>query len=277
MKVKGLILDKLEKKIAEQNNFSSVAYYGWLYVDGKVASAENTYCHAGLNTSRTGGDSLVAVWTQMQSQAFSVDQKHRKMFINYMLHESPWSHIFLNETPEEVYKYGWLIDAGADAHLVVNAAVATRTITEYATSRFVFFTKAIDSGMSKPMAMALSQYMYPSDNTFYISPSSGHGFIYDVNSKIVSRFINNTPVLRNGPYRTRMGYNRHCDVWDGVKGYGNEDRVAEVLRKIPVYKHVEKINLNIFYKDKKLASGYVYHPFTSAKYFEQKVKELLVA
>lgn len=275
MKVKGLVLDKLKDKIASKEYFGSVAYYGWLYENGNITPASNTFCHAGLTTSRSGTD-LVAVWTQMQKPAFSVDEADRTMFINYMLHESPWSHIFLNETPEEVYTYGWLIDANADAHLVVNAAVATRTITEYSENRFVFFTEAVKNGMSKPMAMVLSQYACPSGNTFYISPSTGHGFIYDLDNKIIDRFINNKPVLRSKPYKSSMGYTRHCDVWDGVRGYHGSNRVIDVLTKIPVYKHVDKVNLNIFYKDKK-ASEYKYHQFASAKYFEQKVRELLVA
>lgn len=275
MKVKGLILDKLKVEIAKKNYYSSVAYYGWLYEGGKITAASNTYCHAGLNTSESN-KGLIAVWTQMQKPAFGVNEADRTMFINYMLHESPWSHIFLNETPEEVYTYGWLIDANADAHLVVNAAVATRTITEYADTRFVFFIEAVKNGMSKPMAMVLSQYMYPSENTFYISPSSGHGFVYDINDKIIDRFINNKPILKSPPYNSRMQYIRHCDVWDGVAGYSNKLNVTNVLRKIPVYKHVEKVNLNIFYKDKK-AGNYTYHTFASAKYFEEKVKELLVA
>lgn len=275
MKVKGLILDKLEKKIAAKEYHGSIAYYGWLNDKGDVVASGNTYCHAGLSSDKGISGNMVAVWSQMQSPAFVVNEADRTMFINYMLHESPWSHLFLNETPEEVYKYGWLIDAKADAHLVVNAAVATRTVTEYAGSRFVFFTEAIKNGMSKPMAMALSQYMYPSDKTFYISPSSGHGFIYDVSDKVIRNFINNTPVLRNKPYKEVVRYSRHCDVWDGTSGYSGAKSCAETLRKIPVYRHVEKVNLNIFYKDKRAAD--TYHPFNSAKYFEQKVRELLVA
>jgi hypothetical protein len=165
-----------------------------------------------------------------------------------------------------------------DAHFLVNAMVATRLISEFYDNRFKFFIRAIENGMSKNMAMVLSMFFNDADNSFYATSCSGHGFIYDVSTKIISRFVNNQPVLKQSTYKEHPSYNRHCDVWDGVSGYSSSKTTGQVLSDIPKYKTVEKINLNIFYKPKnRMDGGYIYHSYDSVKYIEQKVKELLIA
>lgn len=273
-------LTKLKKIINEPPislNYA-VTFTGWMNKKGNVVHATNTACHAALGYPDTYKDvsklgSIDFVWSKVMDHD-AVSGQSRDMFINYMLKESPWSACFLNESVEEVLQYGWLISADTDAHLLVNAMVATRLMTEFSGNRFDFFCKAIANGMDKNMAMVLSMFCISSDDTFYLSTCGGHGFVYDVSTKIISNFINKTPVLGRGPYKEVKTYGRHCDVWDG--GGSDYSKTTSKLETIPVYKTVEKVNLNIFYKEKRM-TGYTYHPFSSSKYFEQKVKEKLIA
>jgi hypothetical protein len=276
-------LDKLANIIKDPPvNLSSygVAFTGWMNDKGEVHHSTNTACHAGLNSGENGKRELRQVdfvWSKMVSEGVNADKTQRDMFINYMLTESPWASLFLNENVDEVLTYGWLISADTDAHLLVNAMVATRLVSEFTNSRFQFFIKAIDNGMSKNMAMVLSMFCSHSDNSFYISECTGHGFTYDVNKKIIPNFINNTPVLYRGPYREVLSYNRHCNVWDGSKeGWGRDGLTTEVLNTIPIYKVVDKVNLNIFFKEKRRTS-YTYHDYSTSKYFEKQVKEKFIA
>jgi hypothetical protein len=262
-----------------------VAFYGGLTKDGVVAYATNMACHAALSYPERWWNEKTKpdyIWSKLMPShdGGTITAEDKDLFINYMLKESPWASVFVNKTVAGVEKYGWIADAEADAHFLVNALVATRLISEFTTNRFSFWKNAIKAGMSKDMAMVLSQYCSDSKGeTFYLNTVSGHGFVYDLDTEIIKRFVNKTPKMLGKSYKQHMTYNRHCDVWDGKGGdYYSDGKVGALLAKIPVYKQVDKVNLNIFYKEKKRGSyDYIYHSYDSAKYFEKQVKEKLCA
>lgn len=256
-----------------------VAFTGWMNDKGEVAHSTNTACHAGLMHARDKINTIKSadfVWSKMVSEGVNADRTQRDMFINYMLTESPWASLFLNESVDEVLTYGWLISADTDAHLLVNAMVATRIVSEFTTTRFQFFVKAVDSGMSKNMAMVLSMFCSDSEDSFYLSECSGHGFVYDVSQTILPNFLRNKPKLHAGRYRDVLSYNRHCDVWDGLRNsYGSYGKkTLPLLTAIPIYRRVEKINLNIFFKEKRRTSD-IYHHYSTCQYFEKQVEKLI--
>ncbi len=268
-------LEELENVIKNDNS-KSIAFFGWIDDKGKVVSSDCTWCHAGMNRPHVNG----IQYSFSKITNMKATNAERKLFIDYMLNDSPWAPHFVNENVEEVLRYGWLISGECDAHLLVNAFVAGRLITEFYDNRFQFFKKAIEHGADKDMAMALSQFCRTSgnkDTSFYLETTPGHGFIYDASTKILRNFINHTPVLKVGSYKTHRSYNRHCDVWDGAGGgYDFGAPTTRIMEKIPVYKSVEKVNLNIFYKEKRMTRA-IYHDFKSIPYFTKKIMENLVA
>lgn len=271
-KLSDLKLDVVAKLIKDCPYPTSVTYTGWVFEGGKTKTSNSTICHAGL---AHGPKDAIAVWSRMQDH--TQEDKDEKLFVDYMLKESPWKNVFLNPNRDHVKKYGWIADADQDAHLVVNACVATRLISEFP-SRFKFFIKAVENGMSKDTAMVLSQFCEDTKDKFYVAYISGHGFVYDKSKKIISNFVNHKPIVKEGrSYKLSPSYSRHCDVWDGTgSGYADGAHTYVAIKDIPEYKSVEKINLNIFYSSKKQAANYIYHSYDSAKWFEQKVKEKLV-
>ena len=268
-KLSELKLDEVAVLIKNSTHKSCVAYFGWVYKGGKATASGTTWCHAGL---MRGDEGCLAVWSAMQNHPFN--EKQETIFVDYMLKDSPWKDVFLNTDLQHVKTYGWLADTDVDAHLLVNAIVATRLISEFP-ERFRFFLKAMENGVEKNMAMVLSQFCADSDTSFFLAATDGHGFIYDINTKIIPTFLNKAPIVhKSRSYKTSPTYNRHCDVWDGRKAdpYDSGKSLA-ILQKIPQYKDIKKINLNIFYSEKKKSSGYVYHSYDTLPYFVEQVKE----
>lgn len=259
-----------------KNSDRSVAYTGWIFDDGSSEASENTYCHAGLDNGGCFDNEILAVFSRWQNQKVT-NKDDMVLFYDYMTKYSPWRETILNTSLEDVLEHGWLVNADYESNYVVNTCVATRLISEFP-SRFLFFKKALDAGAEPNEAMILTQFCNDSDNSFYINHVDGHGFVYDVKDNIIKNFLTDNKQFSMGTYRETGTYNNHCKIWDGKKGdryaYGDY-KCTNILLKIPIQQNIKKVNLNIFYKEKKNVGQY--HSYKTMKYFIESVKEKLVA
>jgi hypothetical protein len=220
---------------------------------------ENDACHAGLmdaNRVYTKG-SLLTIISGFQQQNMEAAEEEQRMFIKYMLEDSPWSKCFLIESVDDVLENHWLLNVNEPANLMSGAAIATRLISEFP-QNFRAWVKMVEVGVDPNKAMLFAQLArYSERGGLYVSTWPGHTPINGSYTKeYFDNFISKTPKIVMAPYNEVLTYNNISRTW-GKEGNVNYHKFKTIRPREKVISQ----NLNIFFRRFKEMRDRGYHYF----------------
>lgn len=268
-------MDEIMKKFLPwyETHKGRIASVAFVTPKGLVFS-DNHACHAGLSCTHVAGKDAKITTVISGFQFCEASEADKRLFINYMLNDSPWKEVFINKDVDHVLKNHWWVDATVPSNFLANALVATRLPTEFP-QRFRVFIDAVKEGVSGDEAYIMSMLLNKSSKNYNWSLASGHiCFNTSPIQEVYKRFVNHTPKDMGQPYNKVQGYNSNNGVWGPDYGGGNKGQDL-LFRIVPESMTVAK-NLNIFYKPPKGIYGYAFRE-GELKNLAKQMKEALFA
>lgn len=248
------IREKFKK--GHEKKKSSVAYYGAVYPSGDELSLSISaadYCHAGLNSFRSGAVVLIDGIQKVARKDREDGEDYEGMpqelpeeqgvFTKWLINDSPWSHVYLNDY-EDVNKWGhYLMDTTVDASFVASACIAARLVSEWPL-KGKMFKYLMDHGWDGRDAFLVAQHYHFDGEKAYHHHSYGHvaldsGF----GPEVVKNFRAGTPKLKGTPFSTSPRYGGISSMWGG-----SSDSLKNKVLKIRPKVVKKTINHDIFWQ-----------------------------
>jgi hypothetical protein len=146
----------LRKELARRAG-NGTCNYALEFTKSPPRMQHNDVCHARLcwgysevHENKLEGDEIVNIALNVKphyAEMGDVNKKTYKLFIHYMLNESPWAFCFITKDVEEALNVGILMDVDQNVSHLVGAAISLRTANEHQRILPVF-QKCIDMGYS---------------------------------------------------------------------------------------------------------------------------------
>jgi hypothetical protein len=146
----------LRKELAKRAG-NGTCNYALEFTKSPPRMQHNDACHARLcwgyrevHENKREGDEIANIALNVKphyDDMGDADKKTYKLFIHYMLNESPWAFCFITKDVEEALNVGILMDVDQNVSHLVGAAISLRTANEH--RRILpIFQKCIDMGYS---------------------------------------------------------------------------------------------------------------------------------
>ena len=99
---------------------------------------------------------------------YGITHEMKLLFVNYMLKESGWKDCFLNPDAEDVIANHWLLNINTPTNLLVNAAFATRLISEFP-RKFKVWVELVKAGVDKNEAFFIAHFVQSAPKNDFLS------------------------------------------------------------------------------------------------------------
>lgn len=273
---------------------------GFLTKEGKLVTSNNHACHAGLHHSGSwefisdlkkkgegvGGysfvkDPIVAIYSTIVNKNIMKDE-HKLLFADYLINRSSWSDCFLNPNAQDVVDSCWVLDPMQPSNYIAGACVATRWITEWP-KRCTAWVAMVDAGVDENEAFFFSHGLESrdEDELFPIILNTGYAWHCPLEKEFDKHYFTNfiqNKGREDEAYQIDLNYRRVHRTW-GEGDRLNYSVFGELTPRGEEKKVGEKINLNIFFKPKKVAKnyGHQYTSHTQLKNLVEDMKEIIYA
>lgn len=190
------------------------------------------------------------------------DSDHLKTYVDWLINQSPYQHIFVDKDPDSVMKYGYLVDADNCPSFITSAMIASRFLTESylggasVLQRAQTHKELLNLGLSGTEAFVFAQ-MFSSEKAGHIYPitfnpfCSGHSVFHSTayQEDYVRNFLSGNPVgLTSFRLSKREGYSGGIhDMWGKPDRKDRNTFLDWVKGRVPIRKAL-KTDHNIFRK-----------------------------
>lgn len=266
-------LMKARKQFAEDaaeyradRSSSNNSFGGFIDLKGNYVRVGRWVCHGWLKSYEVTRNNWVnngAKYVLSAVMKPNMSKEDLKIFIQWLVTESPYAHIFVDKDVKSILEYGYLVDAAHPAAFITSALITSRFPTEsYVnvqtfTKRNMVWRELIDMGVNKTEAFFFAQlYDAASIKSLYpITPSrlsSGHtpfhSFGYQEN--YVRNFLNGTPQLQEYTTLLSKGYGYVDGTVDNVWGKKSDNSEAfwNVVKALAPQNKTKGKDHNIFRK-----------------------------
>lgn len=210
--IKKTLAQELMEKVDKAGGAGTCSY-AIEFASGHRRFQSNDACHARMRWGKDygnndkEGDKPVAVACNIHGHikrvTAVVDFEAYKVFVKYMLNDSPWADAWLTKDVDEAMKGCAMMDVTKHFSYVCSAAIAMRTGSEY--PRFLsVFKKLIDMKYSPNVAYIMSQMTNITGNGSYeIINQGGSHHVFHSNmdlAKVVAFFNDKKLNVENKPY-----------------------------------------------------------------------------
>ncbi|MDB4302057.1 hypothetical protein N9924_00670 [bacterium] len=250
---------KLAAKIFAQNNdWYKVALCGVCYEGGKedLWVSGNTACHAGLNRdgyhgggAKDIGNAIAVVSMYMtEHEGGGVCDKHKIMYLDWLLNRSPYQTAFLSKDAEVCVAEGYVVaDPTQPSNMMVAGLVAQRRMWEYSYIARTWVS-LVEEGCNEDMAYFYAHIISAGVKEEHILPDTTAKFIdcaktchvsfaVDLMSiKHLKAFVSHKPVDLNPPYNKCSSYNGMDNLYGRNGDYGASTIYENLGEEINVIK-----------------------------------------
>jgi hypothetical protein len=210
--IKKTLAQELIEKV-DRAGGAGTCSYAIEFASGHRRFQSNDACHARMRWGKDygnndkDGDKPVAVACNIHGHikrvTAVVDFEAYKVFVKYMLNDSPWADAWLTKDVDEAMKGCAMMDVTKHFSYVCSAAIALRTGSEY--PRFLkVFKQLIDMKYSPHVAYIMSQMTTVGNNGSYdITGQGGSHHVFHNHmelDKVVAFFDNKKINIENAPY-----------------------------------------------------------------------------
>lgn len=263
------IEDEYGKEIAQFRKFANktaksyAACFGWIFEGGGIEHRTGG-CHGGLYTAPRSQGTIKYVINSHQLKHKELTDAEHKIFINYLVNESPYKDVHLRKDPDAILEDYYLLDASAPNNLVGAAATTARGNTEsfqnYFSKMFTFLRG--EMGM-KPNDAYVFANIFRGDlkKIFPMYAGAGVGNVALAveygNREYLKNFLNATPAIKLAPYNETYSFDKTQATW-GTRG-SNHGEVYNYLVNLKPRVTTQSTNFNIFDILRKKLAGIEIH------------------
>lgn len=235
-------------------NKDANSYFAVLKKDNSLSKESRGPCHAGLQIYDESAKNVKYILSSIQRPLYKKEEW--MPFLNWLLNKSVYSQIFILNDPEEVFKYGLVIDPNHNSNLIFSAIFASRFFTEShspeVSERFRLYLIFKNAGATEEEALILAHCFYKKGEKLIFSElSSGHAmFSSGKTFDYIYNWLNKTPKtnLKRDFYSENGTFYGVCAMWGPTVNYhDNENGIRQVFHNLLKEEKVK--NSNIFYKE----------------------------
>jgi hypothetical protein len=209
--VKKTLAEELIAKVNAVGGAGTCSY-AIEFASGHRRFQSNDACHARMRWGKDygnndkEGDKAVAVACNIHGHVKRVSAvaniEAYKVFVKYMLNDSPWADAWLTKDVDEAMKGCAMMDVTKHFSYVCSAAIALRTGSEYPQFLKVF-KELIDMKYSSHVAYIMSQMTNTRGGVYEVINQGGSHHVFHSNmelDKVVAFFDNKKINIENKPY-----------------------------------------------------------------------------
>lgn len=233
---------------------SSTSAIGWVDKKGKLLKKKEWVCHANLN--RAPDDDFEWLLNSFQAIPKHNSKEDAELYIHWLVNDSPYKEVFITKDAKDIMENNYVVRVDIPSNMLSSAMIVSRVPTEIyspeVSRRLLSWARFVKLGCDPTKAFLYTSMFATEEGGLFYSPiSSGHWAFFPMQNdlKYIKNFLLGRVVAPEGLYCKNRRYENANNIWGGNYGY-EEKKQYDCFKKLEPRKKENKVNLNIFYKDK---------------------------